>query len=408
MREARLLWGGQFVGGCGSALGTLALPLAIVTLLNATPFEAGALRAVEFGAVPAFALVAGAIVDRYDRRRLVLSAGILRTVALCAVPLALVSKDFGLTLVFVAAIVVGFASAIYDTAVTALLPSLFPRTLARANERLAMTGSMAEMFGNGLAGAIVQVVGAPLSLMANAAASLGSTLAVSRARPASSAPLVEPQAHLAPWAGLRLVFGHALLRRIVLANATSHFGGAMAQAVVFIFFYRQLHLSALLLGAIFAFANAGVLGALTSGRLAARIGVRATCALALVGRGIGNLCVPCAVLGAPLAAIVAARLVLTFCGPLFEVQQQNVQLEATQAELLGRAASSIRLVVWGALPFGSLAGGVAAGIIGIVPVLVVAALISGSSSLWMLSRPTRFHWRVTSEMFSSWSVGIKG
>jgi hypothetical protein len=77
-------------------------------------------------------------------------------------------------------------------------------------------------------------------------------------------------------------------------------------------------------------------------------------------------------------------LILTFCGPLFEIQQQNAQLECAPDELLGSACAAVRIVVWGALPLGALAGGLGGEWFGIVPVLITGSLVSGLSSVCLV------------------------
>jgi hypothetical protein len=383
-RGFSLYWGGQFVGGCGAALSGVALPLVVVTLLGATPAQAGALKAVEFGAVPAFAAIAGYLVDRFNRRRLLVASGVLRTLAIAVVPFALAAKVATLGLIFATGAAAGAATAVYDAAALALLPSLFPTTLRMANERLAMAGSMSEMFGTGVAGAIVAGLGAPLAVAWNAAAMLGSTVCVAIAQIRGAPDCARPSKPARASDGFALVFADPLLRRIICANAASHFGGAVCQSVIAIYYFRALHLNPAILGVVLAVANLGVFGARVSRCLAQKIGVRRTCALALVGRGIGNLCVPVACIVTPFAAIFVSRLILTFCGPLFEIQQQNAQLECAPDELLGSACAAVRIVVWGALPLGALAGGLGGEWFGIVPVLITGSLVSGLSSVCLV------------------------
>jgi hypothetical protein len=51
------------------------------------------------------------------------------------------------------------------------------------------------------------------------------------------------------------------------------------------------------------------------------------------------------------------RLLLTLCGPIFEVNVQTIRPTRVPPELLGRMSATNRTLVWGMLPIGALVGG---------------------------------------------------
>lgn len=85
-RDFMLLWSGQSVSELGSAITQLAIPLAAVVLLNSSTFEVGLLAMM--GTLPYLlvALLAGAIIDRRAKRKIMLWCDIGRFLLLGSIP----------------------------------------------------------------------------------------------------------------------------------------------------------------------------------------------------------------------------------------------------------------------------------------------------------------------------------
>jgi MFS family permease len=67
-RNFMLLWTGQTISQMGSAITAVALPLAAIGALRASPFQVGLLTAAFYGAFILVALPAGVFVDRLPKR----------------------------------------------------------------------------------------------------------------------------------------------------------------------------------------------------------------------------------------------------------------------------------------------------------------------------------------------------
>ncbi len=139
------------------------------------------------------------------------------------------------------------------------------------------------MAGVALAGAFVQWLGAALAIAADAASYLVSVIFLLAIRapeqPHSGPRLSLHQAVCELQEGLEVVFKSDDLRWILLATATTNFGGAMIVAVFFIYAYRTLHLAPGLLGLADGLANVGFIGALFAVRVRNRFGLRAPCSV---------------------------------------------------------------------------------------------------------------------------------
>jgi predicted MFS family arabinose efflux permease len=190
--------------------------------------------------------------------------------------------------------------------------------------------------------------------------------------------------------GFAVVFGSAVLLRIMAATALSNLGSSMIVAVYLIYAYRILHLSPAVVGLLFAVANAGFAGAFFAPRIARRFGVGPTLVVTLAVPVLAQFALPLAlVVAQPLAVLFAVELVITLFVPIYNITQISLRHRLVPPEQHGRMNATLRTVVWGTLPIGTLAGGALGSTIGIVPTLVAGAVVSALAVLPLLTRPIR-------------------
>lgn len=403
----RWLWAGQTASVLGTAVSALAIPTIAIVGLNAAPFAVGALEAVQFAAFPLLGLVAGVWVDRWSRRTTMLVADVVRALALASIPLAALAHVLGYAQLVAVAACVGVASVFFEIAYQSLVPALVePERLEGANARLEFTRSAAQIAGNGLAGALISLLGAPAAVVVDAASYVVSvlTLAMMRVREphrekaASAVPLAGAAGVAAPERasfagelreGIAVVLASPVMVRIAGATATSNLGIAMMLAVGLLFFYRVLHLSPAIVGVLLAVSNLGFAGALFAPRIARRFGAGRTMLWAMAIGMLSQFLIPLALVLPPLPALFAAELAISACVPVYNITQISLRQRLIPADKLGRANATLRTVVWGTLPLGTLIGGALASTIGIVPTLVVGAAIGTSAIAWLLTTPIR-------------------
>jgi MFS family permease len=174
--------------------------------------------------------------------------------------------------------------------------------------------------------------------------------------------------------GLRYVLGHRLLRPIAACTATANLFNAVVYAVVILYMVRQLGLRPAAIGLVFAAGNVGFLaGAIVSGRLAARTGIGRAIVVGEAVGALGALAIPLAPRQAAVPLLVAGMAVSTFGGTVYNVNQVSLRQAITPARLHGRMNATMRFMVWGTLPLGSLLGGALGTAIGLRPTLWVGA-----------------------------------
>ncbi len=176
--------------------------------------------------------------------------------------------------------------------------------------------------------------------------------------------------------GLRYVFRHSYLKNIAACTATFNFFGGFANAAFLIFAYRVLDLSAAAIGVALSLGNVGaLLAAFSSGRITQRFGVGPTIIGASILGGPTFLLVPFAPHGnAALAVIAPSILIGSFTNVLYNVTQLSLRQTITPERMLGRMNATMRFVVWGTIPIGSIAGGILGGLIGLQATIWVGAI----------------------------------
>jgi len=268
------LWGGQTISQIGSQLTVLALPTVAILQLHRGAFEVGILIALQRIPFPLLALIAGVWVDRLRRRPLMIAADALRALALASVPIAAIANALTLLQLYAVALLMGLGSVLFDVAYLAYLPSLVgPADLVEGNTKLEVTFSIASLAGPGLGGLLIQLIGAAKTLSADALSFVVSvvTLASIRRSEAPQQPVTDLPARGRPSLiadlreGLELVFSNPILRNQLLALTLLALGFHLLDPVLYVWAYRDLHLTPAILGLTFTIGGgAGLIGALLS------------------------------------------------------------------------------------------------------------------------------------------------
>src|SRR4051812_24201307 len=163
------LWTGQTVSRLGSVVTRTAVPLVALLVLNAGPFELAMIVVAASLAVLLVGFFAGAWVDRIRRRPVLISADALRAVLLFSIPAAYYFGVLRIEQLYVVVFLEGCLGVLFDAAYPAYVPSLIGvDRVVEGNSKLAASSSLAEIGGPGLAGGLVQFIGAPFTILLDA------------------------------------------------------------------------------------------------------------------------------------------------------------------------------------------------------------------------------------------------
>jgi len=383
------LWAGQTVSVLGTALTTFALPTLAILTLHATAFEVGTLNALGWLSFPVLGLLVGVVADRYSRRKIMISADVVRFVALATVPLCAMLGVLRIPLLYGVALITGMASVFFDISYQSYLPVVVSKErLTDANVRLEFSNSGARVTGNALAGILVQRIGAAATIAFDALSYLASifSLAFIRATepPHSGPPLSVRQVTSDIGEGIRFVFGSVDLRAILFSTGITNLGAGMLGAVQLIYAYRTLGLQPGLLGVVIGFAEIGFLGALLARPIRQWLGLRATLITMVLIDGLGVASILLAQIGLPYLFFFLSLAVVAFSVPVYNVNQVSYRQALADVGMQGRMNATMRTFVWGTLPLGSFVGGILATAFGVQATIAISGAMCGLAALSLL------------------------
>jgi hypothetical protein len=389
------LWTAQAISEFGARISREGLPIMAVLSLGGGPAALGLLAALSRGSPLLIGLTAGGFVDRSRRRPVLVAMDIFRAAALLTLPLAALWHALTVAQVCVVAVLVGAASALFDIAALAYLPTLVGReAVTQANARLSATESMAETAGPALGGALFQWLTAPFAVAINAVTYLASALALSRIRGPEPVPVARKRRSV--WddiaTGARITWGQPSMRALLtMSGIGGLFGGAFS-ALYILYALRTLHLPTAVLGLGIA---TGGLGSLAATALAVPVGRRLGFGPAICLTGIlsalGTLIftlAPATPAGASLALFVS-QFTGDFFGTIPLILGASLQQSLMPHHVLGRVGATFRVVAGSVGIVGALASGALAQAIGARATLQIAIagimlgpLIGMASPLW--------------------------
>jgi MFS family permease len=342
------------------------------------------------------ALFAGGFVDRGNKRRILIAADLIRAGAVASLTVSWVIGLLSVAQVIVVGAVVGACSALFAITDNAYLPALIGKgQLAEGNAKIEATEAIAEITGPASAGVLIAALGAPFTVAIDAATYLWSAFMLGQIKAREVAvPDVEPTASLAAsmrgsdlQIGMRAVFGHPIVRPIVISHMVWSLSGGFFMALYTPFCLRVLKLDTATFGIVIAFGGIGALG----GALLSRIFVR--------GFGLGRTLVMTSALSllcalfipladGPFAVIIAFliahQLLSDGFSVAFVIQAVTLRQTVLRKEILGRANAAIHVVTASLLPIGSLIAGFLAEAAGTRNAVWVGVLIGLVAPLLLL------------------------
>jgi MFS family permease len=391
-RDFRYYWAGATVSQVGTGVTIIAVPLVALFQLHASVTEVGLLSAAEFLPYLLLTLPAGELVDRMKRRPLLIACDAIRAVALALIPLAAVGGFLSLPLLFGVVVVVGSATVLFDVAAVSVLPSLVGRdALLQANAAIETSRSVGSVAGPGIGGALVGALKASGAIAVDAASYLVSALCLLMVRADEPEPTYTKGGGIKSLGvGLRQVRKSPVLRHQVIYLAASGLLWGAVEALLIVFSVRELGLSGPQVGLVGAVGNVGaVIGAMTSRRLAQRVGLGNTLVIGAVGTTLGMALVATAPASFPLPTLLGGQFIVTLTVLWFNIQSVSLRQAVTPSQVLGRVNAAVRLLGFGALPIGAAVGGVLGGAVGMRETLIAATVLSVIPTIVLALSPLR-------------------
>lgn len=390
-RDFLLLWSGETISKLGSNVTTVALPLIAVVTLNANTFVVGAVTAAVWLPWLLLGLPAGAWVDRYSRRRIMVACDAVSAVAFVSVPVAACLGALSIAQLLIVAFVTGTASVFFTTAYRVYLPSLVQAArLPEANAKLSGSESAAQLGGRALGGLIAQWAGAVFGLVIDAVSFVVSAVCLlairggERENPVRSRDR-DLRAEIGE--GLRWLVGDPYLRVFALFGAVGNLALTGYQAIQVVFLVRVVGVSAAVVGALVAVTGAGgIVGALVATRITRRFGTARGLLYCLGCTVPFGFLIPLTARGPALSFLIVGGLLLGAGVVAGNVIAAGFQQVYCPAELRGRVIAGSSVLVYGIIPLGALLAGVLGTAIGLRPtVWIMMGLLVCAASIVLFS-----------------------
>jgi predicted MFS family arabinose efflux permease len=387
-RDYMLLWSGQMVSIIGTQVSQIAFPL-LVLALTQSPAQAGFVAAARSLPYLLFTLLAGALVDRWNRKRTMIVCSAGSAVALASIAIAYALGTLTITQIVIVSFVEGSFAVFFRLAETSALPQLVPKAqLPAAIAQQQMQYAVGAIVGPPLGGALFSV--APfLPFAVDASSYAASSLALSAVRTRFQAARTAARRSFRTeiGEGVTWLWQHALIRYMALLTGGINF---ITSGFILLIIVLAAHqgLSPALTGGLFAVAGAcGIVGALGAPLFQGRLSF---------GQAVIGICWCYTLLWLLLPAATAPVLLMIVVGlvalisPTYDTVQMSYRIALIPDALQGRVNSVYRLAADGAKALGAAATGLLLERVGATSTIVMSAgVLAVLAMLTMLNRHVR-------------------
>lgn len=368
------LWTSSAASNLADGIFWIAFPLLAIQLTDSPALIAGV---AVVGRLPwlVFVLFAGALADRLDRRRTMVSVTALRMAIAAGLAAGVAAGVVDLPVLYVTAFVLGAGETLFDTAAQSIMPNVVDRErLSEANGRLYAVELVMNQFvgpplGGILAGAALALAFAG-SALAFAVAAVALLFLVGSFRPVRTGPRTSIVEDIR--AGLGYLLAHRLLRTLALMVGVMNLASSAVFAIFVLYAVDPgpLGLDAVGFGILStAMAVGSVIGSVLVARTERLLGRSRLLQAAVVVSAV-TMAVPGLTESAWLVGVAFA--VAGLAVVMWNVVTVSLRQRIVPDQLLGRVNASYRLLAWGSQPIGALLGGLAAEALGLQAVFLLA------------------------------------
>jgi MFS family permease len=363
-RSFRYLLAASSVDNAGDGIVISAGPLLVASLTHDAFLVSLALFA-ETAPFLVFGLFGGVAADRFDRRRMVIVANLVRVALFTFLVAAIVTGVVSIGLVLVVLFAIGTAEVMADSASSTLLPSLVDRSdLGIANARSSASMLLTNQLLFPPVGAFLFAVDRSVPFATNAVCVLAGAILISRVvTPVREARSRDSSVVSDLGEGIRWLLAHPPMRTLTLTILTFNVTYGAAWSVLVLYATQRLGMNEVGFGLITtAIAVGGVVGTAMYGRLERRFRLGDIMRVGLVIETVTHL-----VLALTTSPVVALGMLVIFGAHAFVwgTTSNVVRQRSVPDEVLGRVSGVYRVAIQGGIVIGTPVGGLIAAAFGI-------------------------------------------
>lgn len=368
-RDYLLLWSGQTISGIGSQVSGIAFPL-LVLLLTRSPAQAGLIGALRSVPYLFLSLPFGALIDRWDRKRVMLLCDTGRALALGSIPLAYAFWHVTLAQLYLAALIEGTLFVLFNIAEVACLPRVVDKAqLPTATAQNQASDALSSLVGPSLGG-VLYSVSQLVPFLVDAVSygvSVGSLFLI-RATFQEERTASRRKLWTEIMEGVLWLWRHSLFRFMAFLTGGINFVLSGSPLILIVLAQRE-GASPSIIGVIFTIGAIGILvGSLLGGMIQKRFSY---------GQAIIGACLVMALVW-PLYALLPPPLVLgiiyaafSLVIPIYNVTQFSYRVALIPDAFQGRVNSVVRLIAFGFQPLGQALTGVLLEAVNVVPTILI-------------------------------------
>jgi MFS family permease len=389
-RDYALLWTGATISALGDGMSFVAL-VWLVLEQTGDPQMVGLLAAAYTAPVIVGGLVAGLLLDRYDRRHLLALDSAVRGVAIASVPVAAAAGSLTTPHLIVVAAIYGFLFMISVAGIPSLLPSYVPEEeLTTANAMETISYGIAGLAGPAVAGAVIAIVGAPIVLAFDALTyAIFAACLLAMRKPPGPEPAVEDELAELSGGGLRPAFRFIVRTPAILAITLMFMSVNIAEGMLSVFLpvysIEILAAGAATYGVLASAFTAGILaGSTVVGAIGWRWPLGRSIAAAQTATGLAFLLL----LGPPALPLAFFALALAgIFGSSLTAWAQTIRMRLIPPAMRGRVFALLRTLMNTTPPLGALVGGTMLAADNLHLVVIAMALVTSIPGAIALVHP---------------------
>lgn len=356
-RDFKVLLGSQGISALGDAVNFTALPL-LVLALTGSGLAMGVVGALQTLPDLFLAMLAGALADRSDRKRMMLLADLGRALLTALIPLSVLLDGPTMGVILLVAAPMSICRAFFLAGYTASVPALVGRSqVGRANSYFEAIYSVGFIIGPAIAGILASTIGPGPTLAIDAVSFALSGLGLLFVQRDLRAPIDRPREPLLTEIrqGIDFILGHETLRVVILFWGLVSITIAPIVTALAVHITRDLALPATVLGLILtAFGVGTVSGALAMTRL----GQHRPAPFLLGGTTVTGSMLLVMATSAPVPVLMGSALLFGFAQSIVLLTYITLRTNLSPDELLGRVGSTARTISLGLQPIGLVVGGI--------------------------------------------------
>ncbi len=381
-----LLWTGQAVSTTGSGISGLAYPLLVLALTH-SPAQAGLVAAIFGLPYLIISLPAGAYVDRWNRKHVMIICDAIRAVNIGTIPLAAALGHLSIVQLYFTSGVEGTAFVFFNVAEVAALPRVVDKSqIPDASSQNQASQAAGALISPPLGGVIFQTLGQTVPFLLDAVSYAASVISLFFIK--TEFQLERTVAPRPLWVevgeGLSWLWQQPLIRYMTFLTGGLNFAGN-ATFLILLILAKQRGAPPALIGVMFAIsAVGGLAGSLVAPRFQRRFGYAQ---VIITTVWVGALVIPLFAI-APNVFVLGALGAVTFLvGPIYNAVQFSYRVSLIPDELQGRVNSAVRMVGFGMIPLGSALAGILIQTMGAMHAVLVFAAVEIALAVFTTLNP---------------------